>query len=112
MELLQSIHHLGTMMVLSQCDGSVDSRRSAESSRSEPRIILANMQFEIREPSMLKNGSLSWSVISRGPNRHVDDVFEEIEEAPHDQGMVSGTSIEESIAANQQEQSSPPINPL
>ena len=29
----------------------------------------------IKVPSMLRNGSFSWVVISRGPNRHVDEAL-------------------------------------
>ena len=38
-------HHLMTMMTRSQWDGSVDSRKSAQSSGSETRVILVNMEF-------------------------------------------------------------------
>ena len=31
--------------------------------------------IEIKVPSMLRNGSFSWIVISRGPNRHVDEAL-------------------------------------
>ena len=51
------------------------------------------------------------NVISRGPNRYVDEAFEEMEEPPHVMEMVSCTSIEESIAMKQPEQSSVPMNP-
>ena len=61
--------------------------------------------IEIQVKSMLNNGSLSRIVISRGPNRYVDEVYEEIEERSHDEEMVSGASSEESITTKQHEQS-------
>ena len=61
---------------------------------------------------MLRNGSFSWIVISRGPNRDVDEAWQELEELPHDVGMLSFSSIEESNATKRQEQSTIPVNPL
>ena len=61
---------------------------------------------------MLRNGSFCCIVISRGPNRYVDEVWQELEEPPHDVDMVRYTSIEESNATKQQEQSSIRMNPL
>ena len=65
--------------------------------------------IEIQVPSTPRNGSYSWIVISRGPNRYVDDPPQHVE-------MVSSTSVEQSHAAassiegthasKQQEQSS------
>ena len=40
-------------------------------------------------PSKLRNGSSSWIVTSRGPNRYVDEAWQELEELPHDVEMVS-----------------------
>ena len=65
----------------------------------------------IKVPSMLRNGSFSWVVISRDPNRHVDEAWQELEEPPHDVEMVIFSSIEESNATEQQEQSSIPMDP-
>ena len=42
----------------------------------------------------------------QGPNRYVDEAWQELEELPHDVEMVSYTRIEEFIATKQQEQSS------
>ena len=57
--------------------------------------------IEIQVKSMLNYGSLFWIVMSRGPNRYVDEVYEEKEEPSHDKGMSSGTSIENSIAGQE-----------
>ena len=50
-------------------------------------------------------------VISRGLNRYVVEFYEEKEEPSHDEEMVSGTSIEKSIATKQHEQSIPLASP-
>ena len=47
--------------------------------------------IESQTPSMLKNGSFSWIVISRGPNFFVDEACQEQEESPQDVEMVSYT---------------------
>ena len=109
LEHAESTHYLVTMMILSQWHGSVDSQRTAQSSRSEPRTVLTNMELKVK--SMLNDRSLSRIVIPRGPNRYVDEVYEEKEELSHDEEMASGTSIEKMIATKQQEQSSPPVSP-
>ena len=69
---------------------------------------------------MLKNGSFSWIVISRGPNFFVDEAWQEQEESPQDVEMVSYTCVEQSFAmttiieksnaSKEQEQSSIPMN--
>ena len=111
LEHAKRTHHLVTMMILSQWDGSEDSQRSSQSSRSEPRWFSDQYGIEVQVKYMLNNGSLSRIVISRGPNRYVDEVYEEKEEPSHDEEMASGASIEKSIATKKQEQSSPPVNP-
>ena len=73
--------------------------------------------IEIQEPSMLKNGSFFWIVISRSPNRHVDEAWQEQEEHPQDvetesflsveESCAMSTSIEESHASKQQESNIP-----
>ena len=76
----------------------------------QSHVLCSTKGIENEVKSMLNNGSLSWIVIYRGPNRYVDELYEE-EEPSHDEEMASGTSIEKSIATKQQERSSPPANP-
>ena len=69
--------------------------------------------IEMQVPSMSKNGSYSWKVISRGPNRYVDESWQVQEDPLHDVGMMSSTSVVEQShsmtlhASKQQEQSNP-----
>ena len=61
LEHAESTHHLVTTRMLSQLDGFVDTRRSAQL-RSEPRVILINMDLRYRyHPCWRKDLSLgSW----------------------------------------------------
>ena len=43
--------------------------------------------IETQVPSMLKNGTSSWIVISRGPNRYVDESWHDQEDPPQDVAM-------------------------
>ena len=70
--------------------------------------------IEMQVPSTSKkNGSYSWNVISRGPNRYVDESWQDQEDPLHDVGMMSSSSVVEqshsmtSPASKQQEQSIP-----
>ena len=56
--------------------------------------------IEVQVQSLLKNGPLSWIVMSRGQNRYVDEVYEETEEPPHDEETVRGTSMRRSNRNN------------
>ena len=72
---------------------------------------------EIQVPSMPKNGSYSWNVISRGSNRFVDKSWQDQEDTSQDVEISSSTtvgqshaitsSIEQTDASKQQEQSIP-----
>ena len=65
---------------------------------------------------MSKIGSYSWIMISRGPNRCVDESWQDQEDSPQDVEMASSTnvdqshvitsSMEETHASKQQEQPS------
>ena len=47
---------------------------------------------------MKKKKSFSWIVISRGPNRYVDEAWHEQEESPQDIEIVSSANVEQSFA--------------
>ena len=71
---------------------------------------------EIQVPSMSRSGSCSWVVISRGPSRYVDESWHDQEDPPQalrwwgpqalsNQSHAMTSSIEETHASKQQEQS-------
>ena len=63
--------------------------------------------IEIQVPSMSRNGSYSWIVISRGPNRHVDESWNDQEDPPKVVEMVSSTSVEQSHARTSSTEETP-----
>ena len=94
-------------MIPSQRDGSVDSRRLAQLSRSH--VILDQHGLERQVPSMLRNGSISLGLWKPEAKTATWMKPLKIEEPRHDVEMLRGTIIEKSIATKQPEQSSPPI---
>ena len=48
LEHTESTHYLVTMLILSMSDGSVDSRRSAQSFRSGPSVFLIKVELKFR----------------------------------------------------------------
>ena len=63
-------------------------RRSAQSLSVRATCYLVRYGIDIQVPSMLKNGSFSWMLISRGPNRW-DEAWQEQEVPPQDVDMES-----------------------
>ena len=54
--------------------GSKVTQRLAQFLRSRPSVILTSMESRFRFPSTSGNNTNSWFVISRGPNRSVDEL--------------------------------------
>ena len=54
--------------------------------------------IDFQVPSTSTNGSCSWIVISRGPNRFVDESGHDQEDPPQDVEMVCSASVEKSHA--------------
>ena len=76
-------------------DWFVDTRRSFQSAKSESPVVLTNMELRYRCRPCRKNGSCFWIVISRGPNRYVDESWQDQEDLPRDVEMVSSTAVEQ-----------------
>ena len=99
--------------ILNLLGGFVDTRPVRQ---VEVTCYLDQYGIEIQVQSMSKKKKVSF-FISRGPNRHVDESWHDQEEPPQDVEMVSPTraeqsyartsSIEETHASKQQEQSIP-----
>ena len=56
-------------------------------------LSLINMELRCKYHPCWKNGSFSWIVISRDPNRHVDESLHDPEDPPQDIEKVSSTSV-------------------
>ena len=61
-------------------------------------MLFDQFGIEIQVPPTPRDGSNSWIVISRGPNRYVDDSWHDQDDSPDNGGMVSSTSVERSHA--------------
>ena len=83
----ESTHYL-VITILSHLDGFVDTKIGPVC-QVRATCYLDEYGIEIQVPSMLKNGSFSWIVISRGPNRHVDGAWQDQAEPLQDVEMES-----------------------
>ena len=67
----------------------VDTRRSLQSAKSESLVVLTSMELRYRCRPCRKNGSCFWIVISKGPNRYVDESWQDQEDLPRDVGSTA-----------------------
>ena len=66
--------------------------------KSGSYVVLINTELRYRYRLRRENGSYSWIVISRGPNRYVDESSHDQDDPPQGIEMVSSTSVEQSHA--------------
>ena len=93
------IHYLWIIWTPKSNCGSRAMQRSAQFLQSRPSVILKSMESKFYSPARLETNVNSWVVISRGPNRYVDELrYHDPEHYPESFEEADYGSIEETHA--------------